>query len=172
MPLLHSPLLITVLPAFWFAAYWGIWHFWLPQLLFPISLLGLAVPLCFGFAAAVLNQSKHSDAPQTTSSVAAALSSLIAVLAYGACLYGTGAVFGLVPEKYKFGGNAAYLSISTVRIWGVVTAGGLFLALILRKLQPVNSLGSRLANASAGMFAAGALFLVPLLLSPRVLFRA
>jgi len=168
----RSPLPIALLPFAWFGIYLATWHFWLPSLLLPVSLFALAVPLCFGYSASLMHQPQGTTARPTGLPVATAASISLAVVAYGFCLYGASAVYGLVPENYKFGGSVAYLSLSTVSVWACITAGGLLAAAALGRLQPAGSRGAKFARASIGMFAAGAAFLVPLLLSDRVLYRA
>ena len=168
----RSPLLVASLPAVWFCFYFAAWHFMLTWLLYPLSLLALAVPLFFGYAAALMKRSTRASPWPPALPLAAGASVAISVLAYGSCLYGAGAVHGLVPEKYKFGGSTAYLSLSTVHAWAWLTSSGMLLAAVLERLQPSGSTGAQFARASVGMFAAGAALLVPLLLTGKVLFRA
>jgi len=161
------------LPLLWAALAFATWHFWLPGFLVPISLAFLAVPASLGYAAVLLLEPSSSFQSRNWSHfILHACAVAASLVAYATALYGLGSLFGLLPEKYKFGNSAVYLSRSTVWLWAELSAGAFATSGLLYFALPPRSLSHQLCRATIGIVSLTTILFVPLLLSSHVTLRA
>ena len=172
MNLARTPTTFLVIPAIWLSAYWAAWHFNFSSLFFWLAMPSLLVPVSLGWAMALRLQRAADSRDQPHRQWLVLPAALLALIAYLSCLYASGSVFGLIPEAYKFGNTSAYLSRSTVQMWAAITAAALFAALALLRLSQSRSPANALLRTSAGMLLFAALFMIGLLVSGHVTFRA
>jgi hypothetical protein len=169
---LARAVVFALLPLLWSGLLVVAWHFEAYRLIFPLSLATLSFPASFGYAAILLlAPGVPPEGVQSGKTFVTVLCIAAALVAYACSLYATGSFLNLIPEYYKFGGNAVPLSRSTVQLWAVLTAAVVGVSVTGRMLTPSSSLANGMACAALGMSASTITVFAPLLLSQHVVFR-